>query len=228
MVFFLKSHWEAQGQSPAPCPWGATAILLCFLEEHTDAAQSEAWKKTGFGVGLQPYILESEGERENFQWFYATLWAPESPSGSPGWGSRHPEAEKQASSVQARTMPLQIQRLLSFFQGLLTVRWKGSWRYLEGLPALWESRSWQLHLCKSILRATIAQKSPVSGDWGPTKLLGSHPPSQGLQVLDLAGAAGSGLFRYTTHNPKSREASRMCKDMQTVSCLAYIIQSARM
>jgi len=76
-----------------------------------------------------------------------------------------------------------------------------------------ESRSWQLYLCKSILRATVAQKSPVSGDWGPTKLLGSYPPSQGLQVLDSAGAAGSGPFRYTTHDPKSREASRMHKDM---------------
>lgn len=57
-------------------------------------------------------------------------------------------------------------------------------------------------------------ESPVSGDWGPAKLLGSHPPSQGLQVLDSAGAAGSGLFRYMTHNPKSREAAlRMRKDM---------------
>ena len=135
---------------------------------------------------------------------------------------------RPALSRQEQCLCSQIQRLLFFFQGLLTVRWKGSWRYFEGLPASWESRSWQLHLCKSILRATIAQKSPVSGDWGPTKLLESHPPSQGLQVLDSAGAAGSGLFRYTTHNPKSREDSRMCKDMQTVSCLAYIIQSVRM
>lgn len=88
---------------------------LCFLEEHTSAAQNEARKKRGFGVGLQPYILESERERENFQWFYVTLWAPESPSSSPGWGSKHPEAVKQASSVQARTMPLQSDRGLSHF-----------------------------------------------------------------------------------------------------------------
>lgn len=169
MVFFLKSRWEAQGQSPAPCPWGATAILSTLFARRTHRCCTE-WGSKEKRVFSWPVALHF-GEWGG-KWEFSMVLCNPLGSWVIQWLPRlrqqtHPEAGKQARSVQARTMPLQSDTEAAlFFPGTLTVRWKGSWRYLEGLPASWESRSWQLHLMQIHLEShNCPEKSSKWGLW---------------------------------------------------------------
>ena len=124
MVFFLKSQWEAQGQSPAPCPWGATAILLCFLEEHTDAAQSEAWKVWSWPAALHFGEWGGKGEFSmvlcNPLGSWVTQWLPRLRQQTPrGWeagqlcpGKNNASADTEAALFFPGTLNSQMERIL--------------------------------------------------------------------------------------------------------------------
>lgn len=97
--------------------------------------------------------------------------------------SRHRGAEKQASSVQGRTMPPQSDTMAaSHFPGTLTIRWKGSWSCLTGPPARERTLAQQLQICKSALSAPTARGG--LGGWGEAE---EALPSCGAHRLSLWG-----------------------------------------
>lgn len=164
MVFFLKSRWEAQGRAQHLVLELPLLFYSLFSLKNTSAAQNEAWKKRGFGVACSPTFWRVRGKGE----FSMVLC---NPLGSwshlcPWRGKQTPRGCEAGQLCPGKEQCLCSQTEASLiFPGTLTIRWKGSWRYSQGFQPH-ERAGTGIHLCKSILRATIAQKSPVSGNWG--------------------------------------------------------------
>lgn len=162
MVFFLKSRWEAQGQSPAPCPWIATAILLSVFSKNTQVLHRmrlERKRVWSWPVALHFGEWGGKGEFSmvlcNSLGSWVTQQLPrlrqQTPRGCEA-GQLCP-GKNNASAVRHRGC--------SHFPGTLKIIWKGSWRYLKGLPAsreragagsyIYANPSWEPQLPRKVL-----------------------------------------------------------------------------